>query len=61
MNNVHKLIKAQKEYIYLLICELNEVAILAHIHGWRSTRGRKGEKARKKISKLDRKIIQKRK
>ena len=42
----------QKEYIELLIEELNETIPIAHSHGWETTRFEKGKQLRSKILKL---------
>jgi len=44
-----ELIAAQEEYIKMLGEELDEIAILSYIHGWRSSRFEIGEKMRERI------------
>ena len=53
MNNSKELIKTYKEYIELLEEELNELAILASIRGWKSYRFEAGKKLRDKIKELE--------
>jgi len=57
MTNEQKLIIAQKEYIKLLGEEIDSISSLAYIHGWRSIRVKQGERARKTIAALEKKII----
>jgi len=45
--------KKLKEYIKLLGEELDELAVLAHTHGWRSTRGEQGLRLRNEIDELE--------
>jgi len=52
METKDELIKALDEYIELLGDELNELAGLAHVHGWRSGRAEQGKDLRKKIKNL---------
>jgi len=47
-----ELAKIQEEYINLLGEELNELATLAHTHGWKSSRIEKGKKLRQKIKEI---------
>lgn len=44
---------AQKDYIDLLVAELNDVVPLATIHHWRTTRAEAGVKARSEIAKAE--------
>jgi hypothetical protein len=46
------------DYIFLLIEEINEIAPIAHIHGWRcnSERRKAGEALRREIFKVGSKI-----
>lgn len=44
-----ELIELYGEYIRLLGEELDELAPLAHIHGWKSTRFEQGEQLRERI------------
>jgi hypothetical protein len=46
------LIKAQEEYINLLVEELNEVTGIASVHGWKSSRVDQGAALRHRISYL---------
>ena len=47
-----RLIDIQKEYIKLLVEELDEVVPLAYNHGWRSKRADIGKRTRSKIERL---------
>jgi len=51
-----KLVCAYKHYIEILGDEINEIAGLCLVHGWRTTRYKDGEKARKTIRELENKI-----
>ena len=44
-------------YIGLLGKELDELAILVHVHGWRTTRKEEGEKARAKLNELAKSLL----
>ncbi len=48
-----KAINAYKEYNELLIAEINELAMTAYVHGWRSKRVELGELLRDKIKQLE--------
>lgn len=50
--NASAIIEAQQEYIQLLSDELTELAGMAAVHGWKSTRYQKGAELRDKISQL---------
>jgi hypothetical protein len=52
MKNLEKIIEIQDEYIHLLGEELNELVVLAHIHGWESKRYEDGKKLREEILRL---------
>jgi hypothetical protein len=47
-----ELIKAQDEYIKLLVEELDEVVVLMSVHGWKSHRYEQGKQSRDKIEQL---------
>ena len=47
------LINKQKEYIKLLSGEIDDLAGLAHVHGWRSSRVKQGKKLRKVIKEIE--------
>lgn len=47
-----ELVEAYKEYIKLLVFELNEVTPIAYVHGWRTSREKSGQEAREKIEQL---------
>ncbi len=49
MENLDKIINSQDEYIKLLSDELNDLAVFAHTHGWKSSRYEKGKVLREKI------------
>jgi hypothetical protein len=49
---VERLINAYEEYISLLTDELHELAELASVHGWNSSRYELGNEMRKKIINL---------
>jgi len=51
-----QLVQKLEEYIKLLGEEVSEVAVLAHIHGWSSSRVEEGIKRRKEIEELKEKI-----
>ena len=53
-----ELIKALEEYIDFIGKELDELAVLAHVHGWQSSRVKEGEKKREYITYLKAKINQ---
>lgn len=44
-----ELIEAQKEYIKLLVEELNETVPIANAHGWKSSKFEQGKIIRDKI------------
>ena len=44
-------------YIGLLGRELDELAVLAHLHGWRTIRKEEGEKARAKLNELAKSLL----
>ena len=48
-----ELIETLKEYIVLLTEELDELAIFADVHGWKSKRIEKGNELREKIKQLE--------
>jgi hypothetical protein len=52
-----KLVAKLYEYVALLGDELNSVAPIAHVHGWRSTRVAKGKELRSKIKALRLKYV----
>ena len=56
MKKVMELIKKQDEYIELIREELGEIALIAHLHGWRSTRYDVGVKFRAEIEALKKEI-----
>ena len=45
------------EYIALLDEELNETAIIAYNHGWRTTRKEEGEDARSELDKIAKSLL----
>ena len=47
-----ELITALEEYVELLSDEITELAGLASVHGWKSSRYKQGVKCREKILKL---------
>lgn len=47
-----QLIEALEQYIDVLVQELNEVVVMAAVHGWRSSRFETGEQLRNKITEL---------
>jgi hypothetical protein len=51
-SNLKELVQKQDKYISLLGEELDELASLATIHGWRSSRVSEGEKLRLEIESL---------
>ena len=61
IKNINNLIKAYDKYIKLIIEELHEVSPLAVSHGWKSTRYKAGEIARKNIEKCKQNINKKEK
>jgi len=46
------LVAALDHYVKLLSDELNEITMLAHVHGWRSTRSEEGKIVRADILRL---------
>jgi hypothetical protein len=52
MDNSEKIIELQEKYINLLGEELEELVILAHNRGWKSTRIEEGKIMREEIKKL---------
>ncbi len=52
MKRLKEVILVQDDYIKLLTEELNELALFASVHGWKSTRYEQGKTFRKKIAQL---------
>jgi len=52
MKTLESLVKAQNEYINLLVDEQRECIGLATVHGWKSERFEQGKKLRDKIAEL---------
>lgn len=52
MDKRDELIAKLEEYQKLLIDEIDDLAGLAYVHGWRSSRYEQGEKLRKEIANL---------
>lgn len=50
--NYNLLVSKMDEYISLLAEEIDSMAIIAHIHGWESTRHEKGKSIRSEIEEL---------
>jgi hypothetical protein len=50
---LNKIIETQKEYIKLLSDEINDLAPMAYVHGWATSRYEMGQELRKKISDLE--------
>lgn len=48
---MNKLVAALDDYIKLLICEINDLVGVAHVHGWKSNRVKMGTMLRKRIEK----------
>ncbi len=46
-------IAARDEYIKLLGEEIDEIAGIVHVHGWRSSRGEAGKACRNRIKQAD--------
>lgn len=51
-----KLNRVYVKYIHALVNEMNDMAGIAIVHGWRSTRVEEGEQIRKEIEELEKKI-----
>ncbi|MFA5388886.1 MAG: hypothetical protein WC312_03930 [Candidatus Omnitrophota bacterium] len=56
MKWVEEIIKIDEDYIALLKEELDEVVSIAYIHGWKSSRIKEGEEARKAIAEIKARI-----
>lgn len=56
MNEIEEMVKAYDEYISLLGEELDELALIAYAHGWKSKRAEQGIKLRTKIETLKEQI-----
>lgn len=48
-----RLVEKQREYINLLVEELDELVSIASVHGWKSSRVEEGERLRSEISSLE--------
>lgn len=48
-----ELVKAYKDYAQLLGDEINEMAVFASVHGWKSSRIEQGKVLREKIKQLE--------
>ena len=51
-------IEKLEEYIKLLIMELDEVCVLADVHGWKSKRVEQGEKLRKELADIETEVTE---
>jgi len=56
MKDEKKLIKLQGQYIRMLGNEIDSLARIAHMHGWRSEHIEKGENFREQIREVKKKI-----
>ena len=52
IKRLKEIISTQDDYVKLLTEELDELAIFASVHGWKSTRYGQGKKLREKIIQL---------
>ena len=52
IERLKEIISTQDDYVKLLIEELDELAVFASVHGWKSTRYEQGKKLREKIIQL---------
>jgi hypothetical protein len=48
---IEELKESYEDYIGLLALELNDLAVLASVHGWKSQRVEAGDNARRRIDK----------